>query len=234
MNIFQGTMYVVDSERVILGCINAAPYLNHVVLNVSENKDEDISQSPYLQGIVQDSTILCPPPSAVYMEIDGNTNGFIDCYREYLYSPEVRSFILMALFGMYRGMRLYLYLPEFTNESIWIGVLIGHLKDVYGIDVGLIGKKFAFDDQYSEDILCEWYARNFIDVFEFISYFNPMGRFGYKVQPLGGKIIMDLIPFGFENVQDPFKFIKSCKEDQARAMQMTGTVGRLIPGISFV
>ena len=52
MNIFQGTMYVVDSERVILGCINAAPYLNHVVLNVSENKDEDISQS-YVHHLVQ-------------------------------------------------------------------------------------------------------------------------------------------------------------------------------------
>jgi hypothetical protein len=223
LNVFPGILYVVDNIDNIAGAISANPYGRHAVLNLSE----DISSTQIgevFKDITQDATILCPPPIATYMEIDGNTEGFKQCYAEYLFNDEVKRFLLLVLYAVHNGVNVYMYIPEFTNESIWIGLLLNHLKVEYGIDVGLVGKKFMYDIRLADKVLMELYLGNFINPFEYISY---LGGFDYMYPEVVARLSMDLARFGC-GTNDVISFITDCKAQQNYVYAKYGVAGPAI------
>ena len=209
MNMFPGILYIVDNIDNIAGAINANPYGKHVVLNLSE--DESATKvADIFRNITQDATILCPPPGATYMEIDGNIAGFKDYYSEYLYSEEVKRFILLILCAIHHGANVYMYIPEFTDESLWIGLLMNHFKSEYGVNIGLVGKRFLYDPTMISKILYEMYMIDLINPFEFISFLPDM-NLGYP--NLIYKLAADLSRFGCET-NNVIEFVMQCKDMQ--------------------
>lgn len=229
MNMFPGILYIVDNIDNIMGAINANPYGKHVVLNLSED-ESSTKVGDIFRNITQDATILCPPPGATYMEIDGNMTGFKDYYSEYLYSEEVKRFILLILYAAHNGVNVYMYIPEFTDESLWIGLLLNHFKSEYGIDIGMVGKRFIYDQKMIGKILYDMYMMNMIDPFEFISFLTDTN---YIYPDLLNKLGVDLVRFGCE-VVDPFAFINQCKQLQQNVSMKYNTYGlRVRPAIIF-
>ena len=164
------------------------------------------------------------------MEIDGNMMGFKDYYSEYLYSEEVKRFILLILYAIHNGVNVYMYIPEFTDESLWIGLLLNHFKSEYGIDIGMVGKRFIYDQKMIGKILYDMYMMNMIDPFEFISFLTDTN---YIYPDLLNKLSVDLVRFGCE-VADPFAFINQCKQLQQNVAMKYNTYGlKVRPAIIF-
>lgn len=230
LNPFPGILYVLDNVDNIAGAMSADVYGRHVVLNLSEDisttKVEDI-----FKGITQDATILCPPPGAVYMEIDGDTEGFKNYYNNYLCSDEVKRFILLTLYAVHTGVNVYMYIPEFTNESMWIGMLLNHLLYEYGISVGFVGKRFSFDPKIADKVMCDLYLANFINPFELISFINTTDYlYPYPLEKMSNELKF----YGCET-NDVMKFVMECKANQQYAANRNiNTPPVLRPAIVFV
>ena len=84
MNIL-GTLYLMDNRDLVINSIlNPARFT--ICMDTSETGDpeQDNLLSSMFPGNVQRATILNAPPKAVYAEIDGEHDKFIELYNEYL------------------------------------------------------------------------------------------------------------------------------------------------------
>ena len=131
---------------------------------------------------------------------------------------------MLVLYAVHNGVNVYMYIPEFTNESIWIGLLLNHLKVEFGIDVGFVGKKFMYDARLADKVLMDLYLGNFINPFEYISY---LGGFDYMYPEVVAKLSMDLVRFGC-GTDNVISFITECKAQQNYVYAKYGMAGPTI------
>lgn len=82
------------------------------------------------------ATVLLPPPDAVYCQIDGNMDGFINGYNNWLYSDTVQEYIGYLMLLLHSGVNIFLYIPDFDNESIWCNILLNFFAFEYGLIIG--------------------------------------------------------------------------------------------------
>lgn len=187
MNIL-GTLYTAEDEnfvRVVL----SDPRSNTICMSMDES---DNSLERDFPSRVQVSTILCAPPSAIYKDIDGKHEEFIQDYNYYLESPPVTEFIAAMLAFMHRGGNILLYIPGFTEDSIWVNVLILNLFTRFGITAGMSAdKSFSYDPRYDAVIANLLYYYGYIDVFDFMNS-NPDMLPG---RDTWDRLCMDLAPY---------------------------------------
>lgn len=160
------------------------------------------------------ATILCPPPSAMYKEIDGDQEGFITEYNNYLdHDDAVQEFIATMLLFLHVGGNIVLYTPAFMeDEPIWMNTLILNLYTRYGITTGSITPQgmfgYAYDESYDNTISDILYLRNMIDVFDYI---NSTSYYPFPPVQTYNKVLYDLsfVTGPGENPYNTFLMIKN-------------------------
>ena len=201
MNII-GTLFVIDAPHIDLLKYQLANNLppmglltgNRLLcMDMDETTEELEKEFP---DHCMKATILCPPPIAMYKEIDGDQEGFIQAYNEYLeYDDSVQEFIATMLYFMHIGGNILLNIPSYLeDEPIWVHTLMMFFYTRYGISMGIMDQSyFSYDDKYDDIIITLLYQKKMVDVFDFINCnTNP-----YPTFPpiLYNQIIDDLMVF---------------------------------------
>ena len=194
MNIL-GTLYLTDNKNVVINAI-LNPSRFTICMDTSEtgNVEEDNMLHQMFPGNVQKATILNAPPKAVYAEIDGEHERFIELYNEYLDSPEVTDFIVAMLSHMHRGYErdIIIYVPNFNEDSVWINVLLINIFTRFGIHIGTSPQDFfSYNPDYDQVIADALYQYNYIDIFDYIAS-NAVGNISSCVYE---KALYELAPF---------------------------------------
>ena len=213
-----GSIYLMDANHIETTKHNLAIYFppkagpgpNRILcMDMDETSDELEQMFP---DKAMKATLLCPPPLAMYKEIDGDQEGFIQAYNEYLeYDDSVQEFIATMLYFMHIGGNILLNIPSYLeDEPIWVHTLMMFFYTRYGISMGIMDQSyFAYDDKYDDIIITLLYQKKMIDVFDFINCnTNP-----YPTFPpiLYNQIVDDLMVFsGPDN--DPMKLYTIMKE----------------------
>ena len=225
MNIL-GTLYTADDPNFVRAVLyNPQFAANTIVMSMDE---EDDSLEREFPDRVQVSTILCAPPSAIYKDIDGNHEEFITDYNEYLDSPPVTEFIAAVLAHMHRGGNILLYIPEFTEDSIWVNVLLINLFTRFGITVGMSkDKNFEYDPKYDAVIANIIYSYGYIDIIDYMNS-NPEMFPPYE---LCERVAYDLAPYCLpgENGVDVYARMK-----QNQLMTMDPSKRLIIPAMTYI
>lgn len=165
MNIL-GTLYLADDINFVR-LVLSDPTSRTICLSTDEADNTLEKEFPMM---VQKATILCAPPSAIYKDIDGDHEGFVNEYTEYLNSSSVTDFIALVLAFMHRGGNVLLYIPSYTEDSIWVNTLLINLLDRFGILAGMSeDKSFSYNPEYDAIIADVIYTYGYISVFDYIS-----------------------------------------------------------------
>jgi len=115
------------------------------------------------------ATIFCPPPSVMIKEIDGDGEGFIIDYNDYLEHDEtVQEFIATMLLFLHVGGQVLLYSPAMLNDgAVWLNTLLLFFYTRYGITIGTPTNEFSYDPNYDATIIDLLYSKNCINVFDY-------------------------------------------------------------------
>lgn len=209
MNIL-GTLYLMDNKDLVINSIlNPARFTICMDTSETGNPDEDNLLSSMFPGNVQRATILNAPPKAVYAEIDGEHDKFIDLYNEYLDSPSVTDFIAAMLSHMHRGYDrdIIIYIPNYTEDAVWVNVLMINIFTRFGIHIGTSATDFfSYDQRYDQVIADTLYQYGYIDVFDYAS-----SSVNYRISDcVYEKTLYELAPF-CEPGEDPYSLFTRLK-----------------------
>ena len=185
----------------ILGTLYLAEDINFVrtvlldqtsrTICLTTDEADDILEKEF-PNLVQKATILCAPPSAIYKDIDGDHEGFIQEYTEYLNSRSVTDFIALVLAYMHRGGNVLLYIPSYTEDSIWVNTLLINLYERFGMLAGMSAdKSFSYDPSYDGLVVDVMYEYGYISIFDYISSYP----FAEPPVPLYDRINYDLAAY---------------------------------------
>lgn len=163
---------------------------------------------------VQKGTVLCPPPSAIYKQIDGDADGFVREYQSYLANDElVMDFESTLLIYLKNGGRILIYSPApIDGGVVWLDILLSHIMNKYGIIVGTDKIPFTYNPAYEVPNARNLFANNGINVLDFIYSVgcepNNMGFYG--IMDIYGKVLYELeqqFCYPGDDPQELLKFI---------------------------
>ena len=176
MNII-GTIYLVDEDHMNVLRNNLMKFNppgggppNGTMLCIDmDDSDNSVEQQFPLH--TQKGTLLCPPPSALYKEIDGDQEGFIVEYNMYLDNdPSVQDFVTSMLLYLHIGGNIMLYSPTpIDSDAIWLNTLQLYFYTRYGITIGTgINNPSNYDPKYDIQIATLLFSKSHIGVLDFI------------------------------------------------------------------
>lgn len=115
------------------------------------------------------ATLFCPPPSTMIKEIDGDAEGFIMEYNDYLeHDDSVQEFIATMLLFLHAGGQVLLYSPAMLEDGAgWLNTLMIFFYTRYGITIGTPTNEFSYDPTYDGIIAEMLYNKGYIDVFDY-------------------------------------------------------------------
>ena len=118
--------------------------------------------------------ILLPTRSALEKEIDGDRNGFIREYSQWLDCSEtVKGNISAIILALSRGIHVLFVIPYYEPDSLWINQLCQFFLIRYGIHIGSIDGNIPFNVNNSIDnqinLSNRLYIDNIIDCTTFIA-----------------------------------------------------------------
>lgn len=199
MNIL-GTIYLVDEPNIEIlkrelstnpppGGGLATGTMLCIDMDESDNKLEQ--WFPYH---TQKGTLLCPPPLAMYKEIDGDQEGFIQSYYEYLdYDESVQDFIASMLLLLHIGGRIMLYTPAYiSDDTIWMNTLMLFFFTRFGITIGTSAdRSFSYDAKYDGQVANFMYRRGVMEIFDYINSSTDLSC----PPEFQDKVCIDLLPY---------------------------------------
>lgn len=195
-----GTIYAVDESHIDMVkrelSINPPPMGamatgSMICMDMDETNQELEQMFP---NHVLKATLLCPPPSAMYKEIDGDQEGFIEEYYDYLdHDDSVQDFITTILLFLHVGGNILLYTPALlSDETVWMNTLLLFFFTRYGITIGTSGTSgYNYDQSYDGVVADMLFKHGYINVFDFINS-NPYVLPSIDVQ---NKMMQELMPF---------------------------------------
>lgn len=203
MNII-GTIYLVDEHHVNVLQNNLMRYappgggLATGTMMCIDMDDADDSIEKAFPMHAQKGTLLCPPPSALYKEIDGDQEGFIMDYNMYLDTDaSVQDFIASMLLYLHIGGHILLYSPTpIDSDAIWLNTLQLYFYSRYGITIGTgESSPFSYDPKYDSYIASLLFSKNYMEVLDYLyavagKTFDPMSGMN-----LTEKALYELIPY---------------------------------------
>ena len=216
MNII-GTLFVIDAPHIDLLKYQLAtnpPPMGMLAgnrllcMDMDETTNELEEQFP---NHCMKATLLCPPPIAMYKEIDGDQEGFIEAYYDYLdHEESVQEFIATMLLFLHVGGNIILYTPAYMEDDpVWMNTLILFFFTRFGITIGTSPQNgFFYDQNYDNRISDILYQRRMIDVFDYI---NSTTYYPYPPLETYDQVMNDLSFFAGkdENPYDMFLIIKN-------------------------
>lgn len=204
MNIL-GTMYLADNVDFVRNTIMNP---NRFTICMDTDETDNILEEQFPNNC-QKSTILCVPPKVIYMEIDGDHEGFIREYNLYLESPDVTEFIAGMLAHMHRGYNhdILIYIPDFSEDSVWVNVLMTNIFSRFGITIGTSAQNsFKYDPTYDNVVADTMYMYGYTDIYDYTASTT------HDVPPyaLINKVRYDLAPYT-EPGHDPIETFNQIK-----------------------
>lgn len=181
MNI-TGTIYIIDEPRIDVlksNLMRMPPPGGNLAPNTALCMDMDETDNMlevWFPEHCQKATILLPPPAAMYKEIDGDQEGFIKEYNEYLeYDSTVQDFICSMILYLHIGGNILLYTPShLEDDTLWTNVLILFFFTRFGITIGSsIENSFAYDPKYDGVIADLLYGKGYISIMEYLNISDP-------------------------------------------------------------
>ena len=160
-----------------------------------DDSDDSIEQQFPLHA--QKGTLLCPPPSALYKEIDGDQEGFIMEYNMYLDNdPSVQDFIASMLLYLHIGGHILLYTPTpIDSDAIWLNTLQLFFYTRYGITIGTgINCPSSYDPSFDIKIANMLFAKSYMEVLDFI-YSVGANSITMITGDLLSKVLYELEPY---------------------------------------
>lgn len=213
-----GTVYIIDPTQIDLLIHNLSTNLSPAtgigpnrLLCMDMDETSDDLEKDFPDHCIK-ATLLCPPPIAMYKEIDGDQEGFIRAYNEYLeYDSSVQEFITSMLYFLHTGGNIILRIPAYLEDDpIWVHTLIIFFYSRFGITIGTSPQNpFNYDTNYDNVIITLLYQRKMVDVFDFINSNTNIFPNGFPAE-LYNQIVDDLMIFSGPN-NDPmelYEFIK--------------------------
>ena len=149
------------------------------MISISLDEADSTLQKEFPNRVVS-ATVLLPPPSAVFAEIDGDSERFVMEYAAYLDSDVVCEFNAVMLKLLHDGINVIMYIPSFNEDSVWVNQLMINQYTRYGITAGLSAEKgFAYDTRYDYHVYNILYSHDYVDVFDYIIGVN------YAIKDIG-------------------------------------------------
>lgn len=220
-----GTIYLVDEPHIDVlkaNLMNIPPPGGRVATGTMLCMDMDESDNMlelWFPDHCQKATLLCPPPIAMYKEIDGDMEGFVEEYNRYLDSEEsVQEFLASMLLFLHIGGNILLYTPShLEDDAVWLNTLVLYFYTRFGITIGGPNSQAAYDQSFDKIIPEFLYGHGVMDVFDFVSSSveMPMDPF------IRNKLAMELMPFSGpdQNPLDYYYFIKMKQSEGYPACQ---------------
>lgn len=168
--IVQGTVYMTDSLELIHNELNSMENRRLgrkiMVLSLDEMNCELEHQYP---NDVYKAVCLLPPPSAIFHQIDGDQQAFIDDYTMYLQLEVVTDYLSAVFNALMNGVNILLYTPSFGEDIVWINILLNFMENFYGIHIGTSSvNRFWYNPSYDIALANTMYAYNAIDVIQYM------------------------------------------------------------------
>lgn len=216
MNII-GTIFFVDEKHMDVLQQNlstmAPPGMpgvpNNMTMLCIDMSEEDDQIEQWFPNHSQKGTLLTPPPSALYKQIDGDQEGFIVEYNNYLDNDQsVRDFVASMLYYLHIGGNILLYTPtEMDADSIWLNTLRLWFYSRFGITIGTgLQDSFAYDAKYDYIIANELYGR--LGAMSVTDFIYSIGADITKVDPINmQKFYQEMEPFVMAG-EDPFSILQ--------------------------
>jgi hypothetical protein len=207
MNIL-GSIYIVDQPHinVLLSQLASTPppSCGGKVLCMDMDETQDEIEKMFPDHTVK-ATLFCPPPSAMYKEIDGDQEGFITDYNNYLdYDNAVQDYIAAMLYFMHTGGNITLYSPAVISDgATWLNTLMIFFYTRYGIVIGTETTPSSYDDKYDAEIATFLYEKGHMDV---IDYCNSYPNNYFPDARVADKVYFELahIAGPYENPQEVY------------------------------
>lgn len=216
--ILTGTMFIIDEPHLDVLKANLSrmpppgihgPQLAACTALCMDMDETDNMLEMWFPDHCQKATLLCPPPAAMYKEIDGDMEGFIKEYNEYLdYDSNVQEFIGSMLMYLHVGGNVMLYTPShLEDDSLWTNTLILFFFTRYGITIGTSNTNpYAYDPRYDGVIADSLYGNGYIDIMEYLNLSDPNMQHSLEVY---NRLKYDLTPMC--PGEDPMKFYYTAK-----------------------
>lgn len=181
--ILSGTLYITNSYDLVTRALQD-PIVKILDL------DEFGKYLDYRNPNVIKSTCLLPQPEAVMAEIDGDPERFRLLYMEYLKSDVVMDFVTVILAALHKGINFIIFVPEMSEDSVWVVQLLMYFYTTYGIKIGTSETdNYAYDERYDSSNALLMYMGGFIDPYVFLTcYVDPIYPF------ILNKLIRDVNP----------------------------------------
>ena len=176
MNII-GTIYLVDEANMNVLRNNLMSFpppgggLATGTMMCIDMDDADDSIEQQFPMHAQKGTLLCPPPSALYKEIDGDQEGFIMEYNMYLDTdPSVQEFVASMLLYLHIGGNILLYTPTpIDSDAVWLSTLQLWFYTRYGITIGSgVNAPASYDPKYDVQIATLLFVKGYMQVIDYI------------------------------------------------------------------
>lgn len=170
--IIPGTLYLTDSKELVYQSItNPTNVQRCMVIDLDEQSNE-LEEAFPRDAVI--GTALLPPPSAVFREIDGDHDGFVEEYLLSLRSENVMDYISSVLLMVYSGINTLIYVPCFSEDSVWINILLTFFETDFGFHIGTSATNgFAYDSTKDINVLNTMFLYNCIDVLSYLRDIPP-------------------------------------------------------------
>lgn len=228
-----GTMYIIDEPHIdvlknnLMRMPPPGAALNPNTVICMDMDETDNMLEVWFPEHCQKATILCPPPSAMYKEIDGDSEGFINEYNDYLdYDSTVQEFIVSMLMYLSYGGNIILYTPShLEDDALWTNTLLLYFFTRFGITIGTgIDTPYAYDIRYDGHIADILYVNNYMNLSKYLAFSDPLSR----SPEADRKLRMELAPMAGPGV-DPMTIYYDAKN----LMMATGGVSLLKAAVTF-
>lgn len=170
--IVRGTVYMTDDLDLIFKALsdpmNRAQGRSIMALSLDEMDSELERQYPY---DAFKATCLLPPPTAIFHQIDGDTNAFVEEYTIYLQSDVVTDFLSAVFKSLVNGVNIMMYTPSFGEDIVWINIFLQFMENYYGIHIGTSAtNNFIYNPNFDIPLANTMYFYNAMDIIEFMIY----------------------------------------------------------------
>jgi len=174
--ILPGTIYLTDDVDLISSALSQPR--KYIIYDLDDQSNNmDIMFPKYSVK----ATVLNPPPSAVHKHCDGLQEEFIDEYQRYLISEDVCDIVALMIIGLNNGFDAFIYIPSFSEDSVWVNILLMYFETIYGIHVGTSAENvFSFNPEFQNVIASTLYFKLQIDILSYINLISdPSVPFSY-------------------------------------------------------
>ncbi len=207
MLVMPGSLYLANDRDFVCNSIaRAANGQRIMALDMDEQDSFLIDNFP---GYVVKATILLPPPTAVFKEIDGDADGFIAEYLDWLKSDMVTEYLSSILLMVYDGINTFIYIPSFSEDSIWINVFLDFMRNTFGLNIGTSAQNgFKYDNNFDTFVMNMMYYYNCINE---LQYLSGLPTYYLDIPPqIWAKLSFDLLKYGSkgENPSDIYRRIR--------------------------